>query len=286
MAAALVLLPGASVGLRADEVPKPKPKAGAAPAGEASPQPKRIELSSRQLPAESTMVLRNVTGQEIEAKLLSAHGDQVKIERINDGRVFIVPIDTFDEYSGERIRSWIDRDPDAVDYSLAISATKNLVNSSTFLSSGRDFKFSEWSYHVTVRNQTRNTLSGAQLEFRLVYDDYVDIAKTTVGPGKGPNQQEGQLVDLPEMVFNDEIEFDTPTLVLHTYEFNPLRAPREYARDTLKGIWIRVVRNGKIIGEYKSNPSAMNGLTWDNEGKTEIRVTNRFRDQLGAGPKN
>ncbi len=283
--AAFVLLPGASVGLRADEVPKPKPKAAGEPDGEAAPRSKRLELSSRQMPGRSIMVLRNVTGQEIEAKLLSAHGDQVKIERVNDGRVFIVPIDTFDEYSGERIRSWIDRDPDAVDYSLAISATKNLVNSSTFLSSGRDFKFSEWSYHVTVRNQTRNTLSGAQLEFRLVFDDFVDIVKTAVGPGKGPNQQEGQLVDLPEMVFNDEIEFDTPSLVLHTYEFNPPRAPREYARDTLKGIWIRVLRNGKIIGEYKSNPSAMGGLTWDNEGKTEIRVTNRFRDQLGTSPR-
>lgn len=272
VASAVLAAFASAVPARAQEV-EPRKRSASAPAANLA-----------ETAPDSTMMLRNGAGQEIKAKLLSAHGDQVRIERVDDGRVFMVHIDAFDEYSGERIRSWIDRDPEAVEFSLAFTATKNLVNSSTFMSAGRDFKFAEWSYRVTVRNLTRNMLSGAQLEYRLVFDDNVEIVRTVVGPGKGANQQEGQLVDLPEMVFNDEIEFDTPPIALHAYEYAPQRGEREYSRDTLKGIWIRVLRNGRIIGEYQSSPS-MGSLSWDNEDKIDIRVTNRFRDQLGTAPK-
>jgi|GEM_PF-759589 len=240
------------------------------------------ERRSLQAP-DAVMTLRSGSGQEIEAKLISATGETVMIERLGDGRQFEVPLAKLDHYSGERVRQWMDQGPGAVAFNFAVTATKNLLDSDTFMSAGRDLKSSHWSYRVKVTNLTRQALSGAQLEYRIVFDDEVEIAKTIVAPGKGGNQQEGQLVDLPEMHFNEEIEFDTPPLVLHTYEYVPMRGEREFSRDTIKGIWVRILKNGVILHEFQSHPATMASLSWDNEAMLEIRVTKPFRDQFATG---
>jgi hypothetical protein len=231
---------------------------------------------------DGSVTLRSAQGQEIQAHLLSAHGDSVKIRRADDSREFIVPISTFDDYTGEQIRQWMEQDVEAVEYSLSISAQKNLVDTTLFETASREFKTSKWSYRVSVANLTRNDLAGAQLEYRVIFNDQVEFVRTAVGPGKGMNQQDGQAIDLPEMAFNDAIEFDTPAVDLNTYEYSPTRGEREFAKDSIKGIWIRITKGGKVIGEYQSSPSALASVSWDNEEDVEIRITNRFRDALGS----
>ena len=275
----VLVLSGAAIGLRAQETTEGgKPES----AKVASLDPKALTTP---VATGVTMTLRSVSGQEIEARLLSALGDSIRIERVDDGREFTIPIGSLDEYTAAKVRQWIDKVPGAVDYSLSIEASRSLAGSSSFMSAGREMKTADWSYRVRVTNLSRNLIAGAMLEYRIVYDDEVDIARTVVAPGKGANQQEGQLVDLPEMQYNDEIEFDTPPLTLHTYEYVPQRGEREYSRDSIKGLWVRIVKNGEILCEYQSHPGAMASLSWDNEEKLEIRVTNRFRDQFGAGEK-
>jgi hypothetical protein len=234
---------------------------------------------------DGSVTLRSAVGQEIQAHLLSAHGDSVRIRRADDSREFVVPISSFDEYTGEQIRQWMDRDPEAVQYSLSVSSQKNLVDTNSFQTLSREFKTSKWSYRVSVANLTRNTLSGALLEYRIVFNDQIEFVRTAVGPGKGINQQDGQSIDLPEMAFNDTIEFDTPAVDLNTYEYSPTRGEREFAKDSVKGIWIRITKNGKLLAEYKSSPAALASVSWDNEDDVEIRITNRFRDSVGSRVK-
>lgn len=254
---------------------------------EKAPKAAVTDQKVRQTPSapDAVMTLRSVAGQEIEAKLISATGENVTIERVGDGRQFVVALATLDNYTGERVRQWMDQAPGAVAYNFAVTATKTLIDSNTFMTGGRDLKTAEWSYRVKLTNLTRNLLTDAQLEYRIVFDDEVEIAKTVVAPGKGANQQDGQMVDLPEMHFNDEIEFDTAPLQIHTYEYVPSRGEREYSRDTIKGIWVRIVKNGTVLYEYQSHPATMAALSWDNEDKLEIRVTNQFRDQFATGVK-
>lgn len=275
-------LPIASPAQQAEvEKAPPRQEAGEEPVRKvAVVDPKLFEAPSS---PDDSLVLRNTNGQEVRAHLLSAHGDSVRIRRTEDSREFMVPISTFDDFTIERIRSWIDSDPHALTYTLSISATRNLVGSSQFTTAGKDYKTSDWSYRITISNLTRNDLTGAQVEYRIVYDDQVEFVRTAVSPGKGRNQQEGQAIDLPDMSFNDQIEFETPSLTLQTYKYEPPRAEREYARDTVKGIWIRVIKGGEIIGEYQSNPSSMASLSWDNQNQIDIQVTNRFRDRFGSG---
>lgn len=246
---------------------------------------KAVALSEPPAGPDGSVVLRNLEGQEIRALLLTAHGESVKIKRAEDGREFTIALATLDEYSTARIRSWIDSSPDAVEYSVAITASRNLVNSTDFVTAGREFKTADWAYRITVTNQTRSSLDGAMAEYRIIYDDHVDFVRTAVGPGKGRNQQDGQAVDLPEMHFNDQIEFTTPPVQLQTYKYSPLRGEKEYVKDTIKGLWVRITKNGQTLAEYQSNPASMASLTWDNESDTEIRVTNRFRDNFTSEAK-
>lgn len=230
---------------------------------------------------DGSLTLRSAIGQEIQAHLLSVHGNSVKIVRSDNHREFIVPIASFDESTGEQIRQWMDQAPEAITYSLSISTEKNLIDSSSFETSGRELKTTKWSYRVKVANMTRNDLVGAKIEYRIVYNDHVEFARTVVGPGKGANQQDGQAVDLPRMAFNDEIEFDTPPILLNTYEYAPSRGDREYMKDSIKGIWVKITKNDQVIGEYKSSPS-LASVNWDNNEDLEIRFTNRFRDSVGS----
>lgn len=224
--------------------------------------------------------LRDDEGREIEAILLSAHGETVKIKRVDDEREFDVPISMFDLQTENRIRNWIDRDPEAVNYNLDITATKELVGTDEFDMAGRSLRTSKWAYRITVANQSRNDLSDASVEYRIVYDDNIAFARTSAIPGKGKARQDGQAVELPEMNFNDEIEFTTPFIETHTYEYKAVKGPRDFAKDEIKGVWIRILRRGEVISEFKTNESVMNGYDWDNEDEIEIKVTNKFRDSF------
>ncbi|MDF1825246.1 MAG: hypothetical protein P1U68_11430 [Verrucomicrobiales bacterium] len=237
-------------------------------------------MKSRGMP-DPGWTLRDNDGREIQAMLLSAHGDMVKIQRIDNEQEFDVPIAMFDSETKGRIRYWIKEDPEAVDYSLAISASRLLVNSTTTELSGRSFKKSEWGYQITIHNETRNELNGATVEYRIIYDDNVGFVRTQATPGKGENQRDGRTVSLPEMEFNDEIEFQTPTVEVETYEYVPNRGDREYLKDEIKGIWVRVVRHEEVIAEFRSNEAAMASMSWDDEEEVEITITNRFKESFG-----
>jgi len=251
---------------------------------ESAPEQKAAQPASV-APHDEIMTLRSISGQEIEARLLSASGESVRIARLGDGREFVVLLSAFDSSTENRIRQWMEEAPGAVNYSFGVEANRILVDSSTFMSAGRDLKTAAWSYRIKLTNLTRNELRGAQLEYRIVYDDQVIIDRSVVAPGKGANQQDGQLLDLPDMTFNDKVEFDTPPISLHTYEYVPTRGEREYSRDAIKGLWVRVVKNGEILFEYQSHPGAMASLSWDNAGDTDIQITNRFRERFGASAK-
>lgn len=224
--------------------------------------------------------LRDQTGREMQAHLVSAHGETVKIQRVDDEKEFDVPIAMFDSETKDMIENWIDNDPAAVAYSLELTATRELLDSSSYSLAGRDFKTSKWAFKVALSNRTRNELRDAQIEYRIVFDDNVTISRTTAIPGKGANQQDGQSVDLPPIAFNDEVEFLTPPVETDSYEYKPNRGERDFLKDEVKGIWLRVVRHDEVIAEYKSNAPAMSGISWDNEDEVKITITNKFRDSF------
>lgn len=260
-----------AVSAQAPATPKAAPKKLAAV--------KKDEVAALKLPVQETLEtelkLKSLDGREVNARLVSANGEMIRIERLDDERRFDIPLSSLDAYSADRVRTWMERSTTAISYALDITATKRSVDTGKFFTAGRTLEFCDWAYDVRITNRTRNDLTDASVEYRIVYDDDVDIVRTAVAPGKGSNQQEGEAVTLPALTYNGRAEFVTPPVRLHTYKYEMPRAPKEFERDRIVGIWIRILRKGELIGEYQSYPAVMESLVWD--GAQDVQVVDPFK---------
>ncbi|MCB1232937.1 MAG: hypothetical protein KDN19_22020 [Verrucomicrobiae bacterium] len=224
--------------------------------------------------------LFNKDGRYVDARLLSASGEKVTLQRLTDNRTFDIAMATLDDASVRQVEAWLDRGPASMDFSLAFEVKKKLVESDSFSTLGRNFKMMNWAYDVVLTNQSRNELRDAELDYQIVYDDEVEVVRTTAYPGEGRNQREFRDVDLPPLGFNGRAEFTTPSVEMQTYEYEPTRGDREYRRDQIIGIWIRVMKNGEVIGEYMSHPAALESLSWNEDDDIEITVRDSFKEQF------
>jgi len=228
---------------------------------------------------EDPLRLYDREGRLIEARLISATGDVITVERTSDQREFQINLENFHDTSQHYISLWLERDVEAIDYSISVVARKRLIDSSDYNMPYRVLTTSKWAYDVELTNRTRNELKGAEIEYRIFYEDEIYFLRTTPYPGKGM-LRDGESVKLPDMGFNASGKFTTPPVELDTYRYDPTRGEREYRKDKLVGIWLRVVKNGEIIAEHKSNPTVMSDFSWDDEDELEIIVTDRFAEEF------
>ena len=218
-------------------------------------------------------------GRLIEARLMSATGDVITVERISDHREFQINLEDFHDASQRYINLWLERDGKAIDYSFSLIARKRLVDSSDYNMPYKVLTTSKWAYDVEITNRTRNELKGAKVEYRIFFEDEIYFLRTTPYPGKGI-LRDGDSVKLPDMGYNAFGKFSTPPVELDTYRYDPKRGEREYRKDKLLGIWVRLVKNDDVIAEFKSNPTAMHALAWEEEDELEIMITDRFADEF------
>lgn len=226
------------------------------------------------------MMLTDIEGRQLNVELLAANGDMLRIKRVDDAKEFEIQMAQLDEISHDRVKNWIERNPEMTNFSIAFEVGKRLAEADEFESAGRSLKTSQWVYDITMTNQTRNLLSGAEVEYRIIYDDEVAFSRTSAMPGKGGKQQDGENVELPDMSFNERAEFTTPRVELHTYNYAPTRGQREFEKDKLIGIWIRVTKRGQILDEYQSNVAVMRDLSWDGEEETGIVIRDSFKEEF------
>ena len=224
--------------------------------------------------------LYNRDGRHLDARVLAASSEAVTVQRLSDHQTFDVPMNSLDTASVQAVEAWVDRGAAGNAFALDFEVNKRMVESDSFSVSGRDFKKIKWAYDVVMTNQSRNELKDATLEYQIVYDDEVQILRTSAYPGKGQNMREGRDVNLPALAYNGRAEFTTPPVELQTYEYKPTRGEREFRRDEIVGIWIRVIREGEIISEHLSHPAAMEDLQWDADEEIEIIVRDSFQEQF------
>lgn len=224
--------------------------------------------------------LYNRDGRHLDARVIAASSEAVTVQRLSDLQTFDVPLNSLDASSVQAVEAWVDRGTDGSAFALDFEVSKRMVESDSFSVSGREFKKIKWAYDVVMTNQSRNELNEAKLEYQIVYDDEVQILRTSAYPGKGQNMRDGRDIDLPALAYNGRAEFTTPPVELQTYEYKPTRGEREFRRDEIIGIWIRVVRDGEVISEHLSHPAAMEDLPWDAEEEIEIIVRDSFQDQF------
>ena len=239
-----------------------------------------VPLSSLRERVESDIVrLYDEEDRGLDVQLLSLVGEYISIRRASDGKVFDLPLAKLNDASRDYVYKWVEATPQAVDYSLGIEVTKRMDLDDKYETAGRTLKTSKVRYDVVVTNRTRNPLSGAIVEYRIIYDDDVSFLRSTAYPGKG-EQWDGEAADLPDMDFNGRVEFTTPAVEIDSYEYKPSRGEREYRKDKIVGIWVRLIKQGVILSEYKSNEQAMGSLVWDGEDEEGIVFKDTFKESF------
>lgn len=228
---------------------------------------------------EAPLRLYDLEGRLLEARLLSAAGDVITVERGADQKQFQIPLENFHHSSRKYIDLWLARDTAAIDYSIGFVARKRMLDDSDYETSERTLTTAKWVYDIELTNRTRNVVHGTQIEYRIFFEDEVMFLRTTAYPGKG-RQEEGESVKLPDLGFNSRAEFTTPPVELDTYRYDPARGDKEYRKDHIIGIWLRVLKNDEVIAEHRSNEVVMKDFAWDGEDSVEITITDSFGDEF------
>lgn len=262
-----------------------QPKEGGAVRIQQQAPPSRAEPD--QEPVErGRVVLRDQSGAEAEVLLLRKSGDHVSIRRLADGSELVIPINILAKDSAAAVERWARLDPTAIDFSLGIEADSYVKDSQNYETTDRrELTTKNWSYDIRIQNRSREDLEGARVEYRIYYHDDVELRGVAGVPGKGRYQYIEGGADLPKMLFNDRVEFSTESLPLHTFDYHPykprMKMRREFAQDTLVGLWLRVMKKNAVLAEYQSDPAAMSELRWTTDKNSPIEVRDPFRERFG-----
>lgn len=120
----------------------------------------------------------------------------------------------------------------------------------------------EWGFTVQVENRTFQVQQGLEFRYRLYYVDDQRQAKSTDLPLKF---KEGKF-EMAELKNGEKAKFDTETVKLDQSELKAnwqyMDRGREKTRDGLKGIWIKVFKEGVQVAEHVSPASLKQGEAW------------------------
>lgn len=193
-------------------------------------------------------------GRKITAELVSSSGTHVKIKRA-DGQTFDLPITHFSADDQTYIKNWLTINPDAIDYRFRFIIKKKEGSKSKLRESSIS-KSSQMNvtYEIYMENNTAGTINEIEIQYNIFvqnkvgstgfyyYDYGGEIGKLGIINGtKKVNSITGK----------GKVEFDTKSASLQTYLRKYNSSGKDHYRDQLLGIWVRVIKNGKIIAEHK-----------------------------------
>jgi len=124
----------------------------------------------------------------------------------------------------------------------------------------------KWVYEVAIKNGSFRDLAGLTVEYRIYMKDDSIRTKTTKIPLR---KKEGTtpiktLANLAVFKFQTEaMEIETSLLDSGwTYKD---KANKRQSKDSLYGIWLRVMNGGKMVGEFVTPPGLKEKEKWQAE---------------------
>lgn len=213
------------------------------------------------------------TGKQILASLISVSEDKrmMKIRR-EDGLEFDLVINVLSLDDQQFIKEQLGSLPTVTtEYRLELDVSKKLVNSdshdystSNVYTLNQEFS----SYVINLKNLSRETLTGAKVEWVIAWDDQIRIFEfegewtyDRLGAGEEKNltQKSGEFA-LGDLPFNQDASVTT-----NVFEIEEMLYYRDiYHADEMVGVIVRVVAgDGSILSEEKIGGAEIDELTWD-----------------------
>jgi len=216
-------------------------------------------------------------GRKIEAELLAHAGEKIIISR--GGKEFVVPIAMFSLDDQQFIKDWIDKNPGAVrfKFSYYTDLEREKVSQGKAPGSMIDdrLKVIPYTYEMIVYNKEVAPAENIEIAYEIYVADFVDtrgnaFTRMAVGGEKRERLQtiagKFPVAKIPAGGRQDfSRTFDT-----EFYIDRDGGRTDEAATDKVIGVVIRVLKDGKVIGEHVEDEDSnrMSKTSWQGEKPT------------------
>ncbi|MAS95285.1 MAG: hypothetical protein CMO55_18965 [Verrucomicrobiales bacterium] len=210
-------------------------------------------------------------GQQILAMLLGVSDDRryMKIQRV-DGQEFESEINILSLDDQQYIKDWLKSQPEEeTDYRLEIAISKKQKESEDHKEETYSLERKYYSYEITIKNLSRETLNSASMEYTIVWEDQVQIYETDGGlwSYRTPKYGDEQRVklsgssDVEAVAFNREAVLETESFEIDEVSFF---GNQIIEKDEPVGIIVRVLsKDSKVIAEVREGSLSEEDYPWE-----------------------
>jgi hypothetical protein len=204
----------------------------------------------------------NDNGDVINAELVSQSKGKVTLRR-QDGKQFTVDPSVFCDNDQDYISKWLKKNPEEVRYNLVITCNKKKVEGNSQNLGYKRVKNDLWSYIISVKNNSVDTVSGLTIQYRMFFTNNADgYYSSYSSDGSAYKMIEGSVKMDTELKFSQVLDVTTTPVQIDLVDYS---YSRSRYRDELKGCLIQIVdSNNKSVMEWASSEASMKGKTWAN----------------------
>lgn len=227
---------------------------------------------------------KDAKGRTIEAELVAHGGDQVVINR--SGKEFVVPVSMFSIEDQAYIKDWITKNPGAVRYKfdfytdLEREMAKQKKEPGTMIDD--KLKIMPYTYEVIVYNKEVAPVLDVEVRYEIYVADFVDTvdkAYTRLAVG-GEKVEKLQTIagafTIDKLDPGGRKEFKR-TFNTESYIDRDAGRTDAAAADKIIGIRIRVMKEGRVLGEHVEDEDSfrMNKTSWQGAEPSEGTVVEK-----------
>ncbi len=171
-------------------------------------------------------VFTNQDGKKMIAQIISATDSFVKIER-KDKKTFNIKISSLSKEDQTYIKEWSENNKS---YGFKIESKKKSGKVAGRDGHGHKIENRAQQYLVSIDHSAEEVISDAEVHYKIFQK------------GKTPKLQKEKISSLHS---GSPMEFET-----------------KLTADRLEGLWVRIYKDSKMIGEYKTNTAKVRKATW------------------------
>jgi hypothetical protein len=149
---------------------------------------------------------------------------------------------------------------------LAIHADKRCLDKEKTASTSTTTTKEQWVYEVVIKNNSFRDLQGLTVQYReYMKDDSVSTKSTKIPLRKKEGTASiDTLANLAEFKFQTEVMEIESSLLKSGWTYKD-RSNKRKTKDSLYGIWVRVMKDDKMVAEYVNPPMIKEKEKWQDE---------------------
>lgn len=216
-------------------------------------------------------VFTNTEGRSVKAELVALEDNKTVVMRLANRKIAKVPLDTLSANDQSYVRKWwednkdkldpmdfvlkIDRDTDAVDRKTTRSGGGgggNKNNNNNFAPETKRSRVDDYQYVCELKNYLPRDLSDIEVEYTI----YKRVTSRGKDGGDSDTEEIEGSTSIRHLKALGTAKFETEIVTCEDSSKTGGRGPREYHRESIRGVVFRLSKGGKTFLE-QSDPETL-----------------------------